>query len=187
MSTLTEAADAAHAAHLRAAVEENAALRSEVAHAETMRQGAETRAAHAELCEKELRDCGQDGVCAIAPGCIRHFAERGNELVGERDDLRAELATAANVTRVLSEEKEVAIAVGHARVHSLAKGLREARAERDAAVSEANVLRIALADLHDAATSMPRGSMDTDEQWGNRVGSSCAAADRLLSTLKETP
>ena len=32
----------------------------------------------------ELSDCGQDGVCAISPGCVRHWAERNAELRGAR-------------------------------------------------------------------------------------------------------
>ena len=54
---------------------------------------AERRAnAHAiaELCGQvnELRaqaDCGQDGVCAVSPGCNRHWEARNRELVTERD------------------------------------------------------------------------------------------------------
>lgn len=40
----------------------------------------------ADLAEKgaTLLDCGQDGVCATAPGCVRHWAERNRELVAER-------------------------------------------------------------------------------------------------------
>lgn len=38
----------------------------------------------------EARDCGQDGVCAITPGCQRHWEERNRELVRERDEARAE-------------------------------------------------------------------------------------------------
>lgn len=38
----------------------------------------------------KLEDCGQDAVCAISPGCARHWEERNRELVAERDQLRAE-------------------------------------------------------------------------------------------------
>lgn len=48
-------------------------------------------------------DCGQDGVCAIAPGCLRHWKERAAELVRERD------AAAARVTE-LTEELEASAA-----------------------------------------------------------------------------
>lgn len=37
-------------------------------------------------------DCGQDGPCATAPGCARHWAERNRELLEEIARLRAELA-----------------------------------------------------------------------------------------------
>lgn len=43
----------------------------------------------------EIEDCGQDGVCKLAPGCNRHWEERNRELVRalveavtERDRLR---------------------------------------------------------------------------------------------------
>lgn len=38
---------------------------------------------------RELEDCGQDGVCAIAPGCNRHWEERTRELAAERERLNA--------------------------------------------------------------------------------------------------
>jgi hypothetical protein len=38
--------------------------------------------------------CGQDGVCAITPGCDWHWAERNRELVAERDALAKALADA---------------------------------------------------------------------------------------------
>lgn len=34
-------------------------------------------------------DCQQDGVCAFAPGCTRHWEERNRELLRERDEARA--------------------------------------------------------------------------------------------------
>lgn len=34
----------------------------------------------------EARDCGQEGVCAIAPGCQRHWAERNRELTALRPE-----------------------------------------------------------------------------------------------------
>jgi hypothetical protein len=39
----------------------------------------------------EARDCGQDVVCAIAPGCQRHWAERAQDLLRERDEARADV------------------------------------------------------------------------------------------------
>jgi hypothetical protein len=33
-------------------------------------------------------DCGQNGPCAVAPGCQRHWEKRNRELVAERDALR---------------------------------------------------------------------------------------------------
>lgn len=51
---------------------------------------AEMRAETAERERDEARDCGQVGVCAVTPGCQRHWAERARELLAERDTLRAE-------------------------------------------------------------------------------------------------
>lgn len=53
---------------------------------------AEMRAEKAERERDEARDCGQVGVCAVTPGCQRHWAERARELLAERDTLRAEVA-----------------------------------------------------------------------------------------------
>lgn len=33
-------------------------------------------------------DCGQSGVCAMPPGCQRHWAERAAELARDRDEAR---------------------------------------------------------------------------------------------------
>ena len=38
------------------------------------------------------RNCGQDDVCATAPGCARHWQERSRELAADRDRLAAKLA-----------------------------------------------------------------------------------------------
>jgi hypothetical protein len=40
---------------------------------------------------KEACDCGQDGVCSIAPGCLRHWETRNRELVAEHATIRAAL------------------------------------------------------------------------------------------------
>lgn len=44
-------------------------------------------------------NCGQDGVCAEAPGCSRHWAERVREVMAERDEARANFANACDVGR----------------------------------------------------------------------------------------
>jgi hypothetical protein len=58
----------------------------------------------ADLAEKgaTLLDCGQNGVCATAHGCMRHWAERNRELVAESaaEDWQP-IATAPLDTRVL--------------------------------------------------------------------------------------
>lgn len=38
----------------------------------------------------ELLDCGQETVCAEAPGCMRHWKERNTELIADRDRLAEE-------------------------------------------------------------------------------------------------
>jgi hypothetical protein len=63
-----------------------------------LREDAELNAARAEKAEAALAeartvrglqfDCGQDGICALAPGCQRHWSERNGELV-ERADTAA--------------------------------------------------------------------------------------------------
>lgn len=47
-----------------------------------------SRAIAAERKLDEARDCGQAGVCAIAPGCQRHWEERNRELVGKLERVR---------------------------------------------------------------------------------------------------
>lgn len=60
-----------------------------VLHIRAARDSAITALATVTAERDAIRDCGQDGVCALAPGCMRHFAERGRELVTERDAMRA--------------------------------------------------------------------------------------------------
>ena len=43
------------------------------------------RLRQAERARDEARDCGQDGVCVISPGCQRHWEERVREVIAERD------------------------------------------------------------------------------------------------------
>lgn len=40
----------------------------------------------------EALDCGQEGVCVLSPGCCRHWEERNQELVNERNEARELLA-----------------------------------------------------------------------------------------------
>ena len=59
----------------------------------------------------EARDCGQNGVCAIAPGCQRHWAERNRELQIEvercHDSLRcADLSMRAYAHGVAERQRE---------------------------------------------------------------------------------
>lgn len=59
------------------------------------RNAAQDRTEKAERERDEARDCGQDGVCKVPPGCQRHWAERNRELLAERGKARAELARLA--------------------------------------------------------------------------------------------
>lgn len=47
--------------------------------------------------DARLRDCGQGGVCAISPGCLRHWEERSRELVAEVAALKVALDEAAEL------------------------------------------------------------------------------------------
>lgn len=40
----------------------------------------------------ELEDCGQDGVCALSPGCVRHWRERNSEIAAKLVDVEAQCA-----------------------------------------------------------------------------------------------
>lgn len=45
------------------------------------------------------RDCGQDGTCAIAPGCQRHWEERNRELWARAEAAEAKLAELVRAVR----------------------------------------------------------------------------------------
>ena len=55
---------------------------------------------------RELEDCGQDGVCAIAPGCNRHWLERNRELVSQLERVLDEHAEGHWMARALDAERE---------------------------------------------------------------------------------
>ena len=57
-------------------------------------------------------DCEQDGVCAVSPGCNRHWQERNRELVAERD---AAIARAESAEKQLAECDSKLIAAERAR------------------------------------------------------------------------
>ena len=62
---------------------------------EALHQSAPTLCATVEALEHErdeARDCGQDGGCALSPGCQRHWMERNTELWRERDEALERLA-----------------------------------------------------------------------------------------------
>lgn len=53
-------------------------------------------------------DCGQDGVCAESPGCLRHWAERVREVMAERDAAKATFIDAALIHAKLIQERDEA-------------------------------------------------------------------------------
>jgi hypothetical protein len=64
----------------------------------SLRLHAEHAALNAEVAA--LRNCGQDGVCATPPGCLRHWEERNRELAAE---LRGQITAECHLECVLEE------------------------------------------------------------------------------------
>ena len=89
--------------------------------AEIARLTAELAAARAEV------DCGQDGPCAKAPGCARHWQERNRELVAE---LAAARAVTAGVCRYLDCAASDLLAVVTSLYESRARAISDATAAR---------------------------------------------------------
>lgn len=81
---------------------------------------------------EKARDCGQDTVCVLSPGCQRHWEERNRELVAERDAARADLETARR-------ERDEAIA--------LLAGADSPEAVADALTDRLRALRSALDEV----------------------------------------
>ena len=101
---------------IRPALDEMAEARAEIA-----RLTAELAAARAEV------DCGQDGPCAKAPGCARHWQERNRELVAE---LAAARAVTAGVCRYLDCAASDLLAVVTSLYESRARAISDATAAR---------------------------------------------------------
>jgi hypothetical protein len=55
-------------------------------------------------------DCGQDGPCAKAPGCNRHWEERNGELVREVRDLQSQLEAKEKRVAELEEATDLTLA-----------------------------------------------------------------------------
>lgn len=91
------------------------------ARAEIARLTAELAAARAEV------DCGQDGPCAKAPGCARHWQERNRELVAE---LAAARAVTAGVCRYLDCAASDLLAVVTSLYETRARAISDATAAR---------------------------------------------------------
>ena len=71
---------------------EVAVLRKEVESFSVMAELLAGKALALEQERDEARDCGQDGGCALSPGCQRHWMERNTELWRERDEALERLA-----------------------------------------------------------------------------------------------
>jgi hypothetical protein len=89
-------------------------------------------------------DCGQSEVCAEAPGCSRHWAERVREVMAERDEARAEVAR-------LSAQLESITAENHARAQ------REARSLEDWASLRAEIEMLRGVGCREAKAGEPEG------------------------------
>lgn len=131
---------------------------------------AEMRAETAERERDEARDCGQVGVCAVTPGCQRHWAERARELLAERDTLRAERDEAsktlleAGCGSVLPLAERVALLVDERA--GLRADLRGAKEFARALEVELDTLRAELARLSDGGPTYE----DFRAKWISHAG-----------------
>jgi len=96
---------------------------------EAARLTAELAAARAEV------DCGQDGPCAKAPGCARHWQARNRELV---DELAAARAVPADVEAAIIAYRDAAQSFGMSALIEAGNHLRTAIAR---AISDATAAR----------------------------------------------
>ena len=107
----------------------------------------------------ECDDCGQDGVCARAPGCPRHWAERNAEIVRERDEARRKLAPLydeRDASRARAEQAERQRDEARAEAERLRLGRVELQRMHAAAVAEVERLR-AMGDALCFALKVPEG------------------------------
>ena len=117
---------------------EFAALRADLARVTTERDAA--------------RDCGQDGGCALSPGCQRHWLERNAELVRERDEALADAGRAASDLTAAWTATGVAGTVRG--LTTLADVIACTRAERDEWRDHAEARKAALNDLEQYAVTI---------------------------------
>jgi hypothetical protein len=99
------------------------------------------RLATAEKERDKMEDCGQNGVCAISPGCVRHWLGRNLELAKEREELRGH-----------GEWLQAQIATRDARIAGLEKSAAEDSKARAALEGELAAAR------HDAAVWKSRAN-----------------------------
>lgn len=90
-------------------------------------------------------NCGQDGVCAEAPGCSRHWAERVREVMAERDELKSRLAHAeADAEQAVHNEafneRQRIIAYIHARLAHATLDDRVSMRERGVMIDLGNAI-----------------------------------------------
>lgn len=144
-----------------------------------------------------VQDCGQDGPCATAPGCARHWAERNAELVRERDEARAradEVERQHDLARSLvppspSAMAEPAVAVLWALVPELDRRAADLERQRDDARAEAERLRLGRVELqgmHRAAVELARRLTAAGEALSRVLGRTVPAdAAALVAERRE--
>ena len=95
---------------------------------------------------KQLHDCGQDGVCALSPGCVQCSIERSRELLAEVAQLQGWVAThKVDLTRIAMFRERAERS--EAEVAELQKALAELTAAKDKEFARAEEWRSTVADL----------------------------------------
>ena len=122
----------------------------------------------------EIIDCGQDGVCALSPGCNRHWEERNRELVRENEVLRS------NGDHLSAENASLARQVESMamRIESLAEELAKPEDVRLREVLDALDGR---AVIFDGLGARVGHLLDEMDEWIERAG----AAERRLKKAEE--
>lgn len=121
----------------------------------------------------EIEDCGQDGVCALSPGCNRHWEERNRELVRENEVLRSNSDHLSSENASLSSQVE-SMAM---RIESLAEELSK---PDDVRLREVLDELDGRAVIFDSLASRVRAVLDDLDEHIARAGS----AERTVETQK---
>ncbi len=124
----------------------------------------------------EIEDCGQDGVCALSPGCNRHWEERNRELVRENEVLRS------NSDHLSSENASLARQVESMamRIESLAEELAK---PEDVRLREAVDALDGRAVIFDGMGARVTHLLDEMDEWIARAGEAERAVNRAEALL----